>query len=433
MKIPAILFFSLFFCLTKTLAQQKVASPVTYYREQGDTYEQIFELPHDTIVTCDTVFISDIDGFLAQYGCTLGSFAKKYGSLKRMIDSLNNLSGERLFYNYFLPRDHGYRLSSRFIVKSFRLKKGRLVTDEEAFTDDVAYNKFVRKEILVTCEGADHTDQFLKNPTAIIQTISDLFTQMQRLNTNDSTKIKGINLYFPDYTFREKRAMVQFVKSVRIMMDASRDFKSLQTRLNVTFLKSNGIASVDKGFLYSLIQEAREVICLNENTIDSCYVKGNSIKSGEKMDVGLIPQILSHFYIARYYTDSLDITKGELTDFSIKKITPYLQADYLENTWESFFFLLIVNILVVIVVVVLYYSSLPVSSFMNKYTETVLMIAMMLLLELVALVLATFQHMCQDDGFSLAERYPILIFSLPLLVVLIIPLLKGIFGKRRIP
>jgi len=41
--------------------------------------------------------------------------------------------------------------------------------------------------------------------------------------------------------------------------------------------------------------------------------------------------------------------------------------------------------------------------------------------------------MCKDDDFSALQKHPLLLFSLPLVIVLIIPMLKGISKKRRIP
>lgn len=426
MKISIILFCLLFFSQSAILGQQNAS-----ILGKNDTTE----LFYDTIAVHDTVFVSNIDGFLKQYGCNLSTFAKKYGSMKRMVDSINNLSEERLFYNYFLPQDKDRKLSTRYIVKTFCINKRVLEQEEAAVSDFVDWKGkgLLRDEILFTCKGADETDHFLRNPVAITQVISGMFTFMQEQEISDTTKIKGINLYFPDFTFLDKRALVQFVKSVRIIMDASNCFKPPGTRLNVTFLTSKGTSDLDKDFLYALMQEATEVICLHQDMIDSCYVNGNSTTSLNEMDVSLIDQIVSHYYIARYYTGSIDITKADMVCFSGLAINPYLQADYSENTWEIYLLLLLSTVLLIIVVVVLYYTCLPVSTFMNKYIESVVLVSVMMLLELLALAITTFQHMSEDDNFSQLQKQPLLLFSLPFVIVLIIPMLKGISKKRRIP
>ena len=112
--------------------------------------------------------------------------------------------------------------------------------------------------------------------------------------------------------------------------------------------------------------EATEVICLHQDMIDSCYVNGNCITSAKEIDVNLIDQIASHYYNARYYTSSIDVTTTDLICFSLLAISPYLQADYSENTWEVYLLLLLLSVLLIIVVVILYYFCLPVSTFTNK-------------------------------------------------------------------
>jgi len=433
MKISIIFFCILFFFQSEILGQQNSSYLGKYNKDEFiDDTTEIF---YDTIVVRDTVHLSEIDDFLKQYGCNLGTFAKKYGSMKRMVDSINNLSGERLFYNYFLPQDKNRKLSTRYIVKTFCVNKGVLEQEEAAVSDfvDQKGKGLLRNEILFSCKGADETNHFLRNPVAITHVISGMFTFMQKQEISDTTKIKGINLYFPDFTFRDKRALVQFVKSVRIIMDASHCFKPPGTRLNITFQTSKGTSDLDKGFLYALMQEATEVICLHQDMIDSCYVNGNCTTSLKDIDVNLIDQIVSHYYIARYYTGPIDISKADLICFSGLAINPYLQADYSENTWETYLLLLLSTVLLIIVVVVLYYTCLPVSTFMNEYIESVVLISVMMLLELLALAITTFQHMSEDDNFSQLQKHPLLLFSLPFVIVLIIPMLKGISKKRRIP
>lgn len=437
MKISITLFIAFFFFQINIFATNESTFTDIYCSECGDSLGGILKLPNDTIR--DTVYVSNIDGFLSQYGCNLGTFAKKYGSMKRMVDSINNLSEERLYYNFFLPKDKNRKLSTRYIVKRFYINKRVLVQENEVATSDFvdwAGKSLLRTEILLTCNGSDHTNLFLKDPVAISKVISGIFTTMQGYESNDSLKIEGINLFFPDFTFNEKRAMVQFVKSFRIILDAS---KSYRTRLNVTFINSKGIQNIEKGFLYALMQEASEVICLNNNMIDSCYISGSSLAYGSKLEkwkmenLNLTDQIFSHYYIARYYTDTLDIVNTELTSFTENDIKCYLHADYSENTWEIYMLLLLLTLFVMIVVVILYYTCFPVSTFVNKHIEFVVLVSLMMLLEILALGITTFQHMCKDDDFSALQKQPLLLFSLPLVIVLIIPLFKGISKKRRMP
>ncbi|MDR1370042.1 MAG: hypothetical protein LBJ72_07970, partial [Dysgonamonadaceae bacterium] len=184
-----------------------------YYKETEYALETIDQLPRDTVYFRDTLVISDLDDFLKQYNCNLKQFVEKYGSMKEMMDSLNNISGTQLYYNHFLPRDSTDKLSNRFIIKEFTIVKPDSIVSYDIplakFTEEKNSSHTVRREILFRIKDPIETDRFLNNPDLILKTISGLFTYMQ----SDTLGIKGINLYFPDFTFKEKRAMTQFVKS----------------------------------------------------------------------------------------------------------------------------------------------------------------------------------------------------------------------------
>lgn len=405
-----------------------------YYKETEYTMEEIDELPRDTIYLHDTLCISDIDEFLKQYNCDLKQFVEKYGSMKEMMDSINDISGMRLYYNFFMPQDSMRNVSNRFIVKEFTIGRRDTVLgydipleNSEIEKDKVAD---VRREILFRISGAERTDRFLNNPDIILKTISSIFTYMQE----DSAGIEGINLYFPDFTFKKKRAMTQFVKSVRITMEASKKFKFRDIRLNVTFHAGKGMEQVDKDFQYCLMQEASEVLYLFEpDVIDNYYVRGQRITSQDMKEIGFFAQFINHLYIARYYTCDENIGECNMEDFKPGAIAFVLTADFPENTWELYFYILIGVIAFIIVLIILYSTYLPFSTLINENMESILLIAIVFVFEIVALLITMFQYMCREDSFVVIENNPQLIFTIPLVLILVIPFMIGVFKKKRIP
>ena len=396
---------------------------------------KIDELPCDTVR--DTVYISNMDDFFLQhYDCDLHEFVRRYGHVQNLIDSLNAISEERLYYNFFLPRDTLHSLSNRFVVKEFQVYSdtSTFYSDEVNDISMIEDIGSVRREILFRCVGEKATTQLIKNPEAVSQVISSLFTEMQQFYDN-SVHIEGINLYFPDFNFKEKRAMAQFVKSVRIMMDASRNFKYPETRLNVTFNTYDGEQIVDRNYQYCLLQDASEVISLDYRyPIDSCYMRGTRlVRTGSMSDIKLISQIVNHFYIARFYMGNLDKDAANLTDFSEHTIGSYFRVDFLDNQWEVYFFILIGILLLIIILIVLYIFYKPISDFVNHNTETVLVIAIVVILEIIALAIIIFQNLNHEDDFMLMSKNPLVLFSLPSLVILIIPLLRQLLKRGRMP
>jgi hypothetical protein len=412
----------------KGFDEEDVLYPI-YYKETKYALEHVEELPRDTVYIRDTLVVSDIDAFLKPYGCDLKEFVERYGALKSMMDSLNNLSADRLYYNFFLPQDSARYLSNRFFIKEFEVSGNRFTEsvnrtkDWEQLTDVSS----IRKELLFRFgDSIMPTHIFLKNKLMVRKALSHMFTFI-----NQNPDITGINLFFPNYTFKEKRDMTQFVKSVRILMDASRDFKPEKIRLNVTFVSQG---KIDENFRYCLMQEAGEVLFLeNSDLVDRYYIKGNRMTEEKLKEISFFPQLKSHFYIARYYRGDLDIRNQNLTEFSESTIAPVIEADYLENKWETYVLVLIILLLIILGLAILYYTYVPFSSLINENIESVLLIAIVVILEIIAIIVSIFRNMCYSDAFAFMHKNPVVIFTLPLIMILIVPFLNGMVKKRRIP
>jgi len=54
-------------------------------------------------------------------------------------------------------------------------------------------------------------------------------------------------------------------------------------------------------------------------------------------------------------------------------------------------------------------------------------------LEVVAVVINMFQYMSEEDTFTVFAKNPILIFTFPLVVVAIVPILQALSKRRKIP
>ena len=383
----------------------------------------------DTIYIHDTLIIADMDALLKISKEDLAAFAKRYEELTWMLDSLNQLSSDRLYYNYFVSLDSARRLSNRFYIKEYNIVNNDLKQsiDRTKDWDHLRDTSMIRKELLFSFDTISSiTDAFLKNKLLIRKTLSQMFSIM-----SENPDIVGINLFFPHFTFEEKRAMTQFVKSVRILMDASQDFKPEKIRLNVTFLNRG---EIDENFSYCLLQEAGEVLYINSsNLLNNDYVEGKRITLDNAKNIHFFPQLKNHFYIARFYPGTLNIREQNLTDFSEGAISHIIDADYPENKWEVYLLVLILLLLVILAFVILYYTYVPFSAWINDNVESVLLIVIVLILEIMAIIVSIFRNMCYTDSFAFMHKNPVVLFTLPLAMILIVPFLNGIAKKRRIP
>lgn len=404
-----------------------------YFDAYGFPVDEILlkEQFKDTIYLRDTLVIDDIETLVKLSKDNLAPFARKYGELADMVDSLNRVTEDRLYYNFYLSRDSAQQLSNRFIIKEYNmdLQQDRFVqsSDRTKDWDQLRDTSLIRKELLFHLDAnSELTNAFLKNKLLIRKTLSRMFTIMA-----GNPDIVGINIFFPHYTFEEKREMVQFIKSVRILMDASEKFKPQKIRLNVTFLNRGNI---DTDFSYCLLQEAGEVLYINSSDlIDRNYVAGTRITVDNIKNIRFLPQLKNHFYIVRYYTGNLDIRNQELKEFSEQSIDSVIQADYIENDWEIYLLSLILLFLLILFSILLYQLYVPFSALVNDNIESVLLIAIVLLLEILAIIVSIFRNMCYNDDFTFMHKNPAILFTLPLAMILIVPFLNGIAKKRRIP
>lgn len=418
--------------LTVNFIAAQEEEPVFYYKETGAGFEPIFELPHDTVIMHDTLYVSDIDALFWKYHqrrLSLNEVMKNYTKFSTFVDSVNSLEGERLFYNFFLRSDKG-KLSNSFIIREFKVKQNGPPVITSYDDDELEDQKGVRREVLFKCEGKDLTNWLINNPAAILKSLSCMFTEMQR----DPEGVRGINLYFPDFDFEEKRSMAQFVKTVRILMDASRNFKFGKTRLNVIFNTSKGKdKNISEDFEYCLMLEATDVIFIDGmNVLDDFYVSGNGT-SDNLDEAGFFTQLYSHCYVARHDIGSVDILEKQLTNFSVGRIAWALDADYPENNWEPYMYVMVGSLLLIILFVALYFLYTPFAAFVYTNMVTVLIIALLVIIEVLVLSVVAFENMCSEDPISVVQKNPVLIFSLPIIVVTVLPILRGLARKRDLP
>lgn len=418
--------------LSALSAQEIIPYPPTYYKETPFGIEWIEELPRDTVVIRDTVFVSDLDGFLSRYvgrEVDLNRLVRDVAGIEALVDSLEGLSQQTLFYNYFLGADPGRNLSNSFIVREFALD--RRLRPAAVDTDTVGQRMYPQasREIMFRCDGAERTLRFIRNREAIRRFIAYMFTMMQE----DGEGITGINLYFPDYDFTRKRAMTQMVKSVRIMMDASRDFKHETTTLRVIFHSQDSSVRAGGNFVSGLLQEASEVVFVDGVDVRNNFFVRAVVNGADSRQPGLLGKIVNHVRIARYYTGGLDIESLELTGFDDAAIGEILTADYRENNWEVFLYIILLILAVVAVVYILYCLDVRVSELMTAHMESVMLLLTVVVLEIGILLITMFQNMCREDQFSIVDQHPVLIFMLPLAVILVMPVLHRLLANRKKP
>lgn len=422
-----------------------------FYMETEETFERLKELPRDTVR--DTVYVNYFEEYIRQYvgeEVELTAMLKDFDAFQRTMDSIKLLDPDAytLFYNFIVPRDAARQVSPAFAVS-------------EVYVDYDTGKPVIRSipQGDTPAEGADKTvlfrlgdrltaSAFLQDTTLMRSSLMYIFEALKRVGDPQS-----LMLVLPDFDYELKRELVQYVKSVRLMLEASRDFKfESPIRLDLALEKPYDEAR-HLDVLYALTLEVSfmglidrdQLIALrgtqgsNASAIDgdgtgaASFVVPLKVVNRDSLAPGFMDQLKSHYYIARFFPSTWDVRTANLTDIDAAMASLLMKADYQQNYWEIYLYILTGIVLVLLALLVLYYTNLSFSMFINNNLESVALISIVLLLEVVAVVINMFQYMSEEDTFTLFAKNPILIFTFPLVVVAIVPILQALSKRRKIP
>ncbi len=412
-------------------------------QQRGQTYIAPWDIPaledpyffepyFDTIYIHDTVYVSNADAFLKKYykgKITLNDLVKNQQILDSVLKDLNKVSGKELFYNYFGNHRYPRALSNSISIREFSL--GDNLQFKQRFQEKgygAAGN--LNDGLLFRFNGASRTNRFLNNEEAVIRAISYIFTALQP----DSSKIKTISLYFPDFNFKEKRAMAQFAKSIRRVMDASKYPTIKNMKLKMFFHEPKDRETIGEDFMYALILMADDVILLDPtNIMDDYYVKGDPFSYSEIQDLSLFTQINSHFYLAKFSTGDTASYINTLSNFSVKDIRPIVMGDNPDNNWESYLWFLIGLVFLIMMILLLYLFYPPFSYLLNQNMGIILASAIIFAIEFFILLAALFNYMCTEDDEISSSKNTWILFCMPIMMVVVLPLMRQFTRNKKLP
>ncbi len=423
-----------------------------FYMETEEIFERIKELPRDTVR--DTIYVHRFEDFLkGHFGedFRLSLLLQDIDFYQAKLDSIKQADpgNYQLFYNFFVGNDRSQQLSPAFVVSEVYLNPASERPEVRTRVADSLLRNW-QKTVMFRLDDWLQTEPFLRDTVSIKRALVAMFNELKQLEDP-----QRLLIFLPEYHYTRKRDLVQFMKSVRVLMDATAAFKFERDIQLDLVLPHPGDLAKHHDVLYALAIECSHVglfsgdftAYLHERADSSGITGLDSAGDGTSPDYllplqiikrdsllpGFTAQLRSHYYIARFFPGSWDIREANLTEFTMDSVSPVLVADYQENYWEIYFFILVALFLLIGLLGVLYHTNLSFSMFVNNNMESALLISIVLVLEIVALVINIFQYMCEEDTFTLFAKNPILIFSFPLVVVAIVPILQTLSKKRRIP
>jgi len=406
---------------------------IPVWSEQEDEWEWDWE-KLDSIVVVDTIrdsiYISRLEDITQQFGMSFDEYVRRFMMFKDEHDSARVIPSDRVYLNYFLPL---LKSESDFMSK-------RLVTREYFIAQDGDYTQLNLKEfpmnyyysldglaldVMLTCYGTNNTDIFLQSPYAIQTTIEQLFATIHY--TRNRT-IKGINFYFPDYSFKEKRKMAQLAKSLSLVTDSSRVEGIRGLKLYMTFDLKEGMENKD--FLCCLTQMADSVLLIDQQPELNVVPVMNVIDHSTAETLPFFSKIRNQIYLARFSPEAFPETNEE---FLLSDIRAIMYSDYDDNLWETYFFILIGILALIIAGIMFYRFSSVFSYYINLNMDYMYALLIMVILEMYLLTFTIIECMSKDNIFTFGDKNRDAILLLPLLFFFIIPMMRSIRNRRLLP
>lgn len=383
----------------------------------------------DTIT--DTLYVSRLEDVTRHFGISFDEYVRRFMMFKDEQDSARVISSERVYLNYFLP----------MLASSSDFANKRLVSREYALSHDSLYTKLTLKEyplkyyysldglaldIMVNCYGGRNTDIFLQSSYARQTTIEQLFSA---IHFTRNRTIQGINFYFPDYSFRYKRDMAQFVKSLSLVTDSSRIEGIRGLKLYLTFDLKEGEAHED--FLCCLTQMADSVFLIDQQPELNVVPVMKVIDRNVAEELSVFSKMRNQLFLARYAPGDFPETDRE--QFNLSDIRAVMYSDYDDNTWETYMWILVGILIVICVLIVVYYLSSSFSRYVNKNLDYIYALLILLALEIYLLVFMMIENMSKDNIFTFGGENQMAILFMPLLFIFIIPIMKSLRNRKYLP
>ena len=403
--------------------------------DETDEDEDYIYTP-DTVFLHDTtyIFISDLNDITEKLGISYDRYVRRFLLYLNLMDSTRRYSPEEVYLNYFMPMLQtatGFS-DKRWIRGVFSLYASpdtAFMSYNPAPVPDTLARINRNADIMFECRGEMNTDFFLKSPGLINTYLIQLFRYIHQTNSAEQGKIRGVNFYFPDFSFREKRAMAQFAKSVALVTD----FISLKTinSLKVYFSFGERGAS-EREYLSCIASMTDSIFILDGSDPDRLFAGTTVITKKDADDYFLLTKVTDQFYLAGFcYPNELPYTSPY--EFRDSDIVDLINSDYPENNWEIYAAILLVIVILIVLFFTLYWTIPAFPCYLNKNRDYMITLFIVLSFEVFLLLFSMVEAMSRDSVFDFSSKNKSIVFLMPVLLVFILPLLKMVRNRKDIP
>lgn len=426
-----ILFISLF--LSSTLFSQGEYKCYSCEQEDG-SYFEIYTLQDSVFIRDtirDTIYISNINDITSQLNMSFDEFVDNFLGYVKSKQSSKLSNDETIYISQLRAMMNAHLKKDRYVFREYSLN----------FAND-SFNINVKKmpladnmpdslnlDFLFVLEGEKNTNNFLNSPKQQAKVLFRILNDIKNYSQNNKNVV-GINFYFPDFSFKEKRGMSQFVKSVSLVIDSSKIVGVRGLPLYFTFDHSAEANQTNYNYLVSLCDMVDSIFLAKVDNTPILKISFKSIDAAVgKANMPWLQQIRNQFYLARFQSGYFPITSS--VNLKLNDIEMLMAADYPDSYWENYFYTILSIIVVLLIGTVCYFMFPGFTNFVHDNSMFVFAGTILLVMEVFLLFTFMIETMSNTVVFDFQNNQTMLF--MPLVLIFVIPLFKNLTKKQVIP
>lgn len=312
------------------------------------------------------------------------------------------------------------------LVNEWNGTRGNCVLDLPPFKD-----KFF--ELVVFNRKGEAFDYFLRSKSARQNFYARLlhgdYGALQQ--THNGKKAEGLNIYLPDFTFKEKRAFTQFIKSLSMLLKHyGKDGKPYYDPTPVFSLTFSRKALHEQLFLATLTRYVDFIHFIDFDEFG--FPVGEQETIDNTFPTSFVMDFISQFYIIhehRPYTINKTTIHPDIRMLS--------QANYASTNWELYFILEVLLLCLALGLILAYNLSSSVYIYSTRYPSLKVPIILTLVTEFIILFIYMVESASSTTVFFHMGTMPwytlLIVPLLPLLILVLYGAFKIYFGEKVQP
>lgn len=234
----------------------------------------------------------------------------------------------------------------------------------------------INYDLVAYCGDALSTNRFLSNPAACRRFIYTVFGYPSGMirRPHSIHKPSGLNVYLPEFDFKDKRALAQFVKSLSLVIDSFRvDTTHVYEKLDLSLTFSHSAGIRNSGFIAGLQCFVDTVYFAD---FDSLGLASKVIYSDGSIDTSSVISLVSNpFYLFRIPFKQI---QPGINDTNVWELS---NCDYASGQWGLFFCIDLCLLLSIAGLMVMRYISPTFNLYVERYHTFIVLLMITLVIE----------------------------------------------------